>query len=172
MTWNEKTYSKWSQPFRDVPWGVGFLTNWNRALTYTCYVLYPALLIGLFVQGGCSFANIACWKALLVPLSGFALLTFVRKGINAPRPYETMDIDPLIYKATKGKSFPSRHVFSCFAIAMTWLYFFLPVGVVLFVAGVSLAFVRVIGGVHWPKDVLAGAVAAILWTLLGFWVIP
>lgn len=172
MTWNEETYAKWSQPLKDTSWGVSFLNNWNKALTYVCYVLYPSLLIWLFFRGGCSFANLDCWKALLVPMVGFALLTVIRKSINAPRPYEVMDIEPLIFKSTKGKSFPSRHVFSCFAIAMTWLYFFWPVGVFLLLVGVDLACVRVIGGVHWPKDVLAAALAAILWSLLGFWVIP
>ena len=51
----------------------------------------------------------------------FAAVTLFRKAVNAPRPYETLGIDPLIEKDTAGRSFPSRHTFSLFMIAATWL---------------------------------------------------
>ena len=54
--------------------------------------------------------------------SVFVGLSVVRKIINAPRPYEKFDMPPVLEKDTKGKSFPSRHVFSVFIIAMTIFY--------------------------------------------------
>lgn len=85
---------------------------------------------------------------------------------NRPRPYQTWDIQPLIKKDSLGKSFPSRHVFSATTIAMftlllnPWLG-----GTMLFLAAI-LAILRVLGGVHYPSDVLAGYVIGILVGLL------
>ena len=85
---------------------------------------------------------------------------------NRPRPYQTWDIQPLIKKDSLGKSFPSRHVFSATVIAMLalminpWLG-----GTMLFLAAI-LAILRVLGGVHYPSDVLAGYVIGILVGLL------
>ena len=75
----------------------------------------------------------------------------------------------MIPKDTKGNSFPSRHVFSIYIIAMAAWYVWMPLGVILCVAGVFLAAARVIGRVHFMKDVVAGALIAvgcgILWLL-------
>ena len=97
---------------------------------------------------------------------GFFLLSLGRSLYNRPRPYHTWDIQPLIKKDSLGKSFPSRHVFSATTIAMftlllnPWLG-----GTMLFLAAI-LAILRVLGGVHYPSDVLAGYVIGILVGLL------
>ena len=94
-----------------------------------------------------------------MPAVSFILLSVFRWVLNAPRPYEIFGADPVIKKDTKGKSFPSRHVFSMFVIAVTVLYFCPVPGIVLVAAGVLMAAARVAGGVHFPADVIAGAVA-------------
>lgn len=100
-------------------------------------------------------------RELLVPAVSFGVLSLARARIDAPRPYEVLAIDPLISKNTRGRSFPSRHVFSSFVIAMGWLAWRWPVGVALLVASAMLAVVRVLGGVHWPRDVIVGALLGI-----------
>jgi membrane-associated phospholipid phosphatase len=87
------------------------------------------------------------------------VLTAVRAKINRPRPYETWDIDPLIHKDTKGNSMPSRHVFSSAVISMAWLRILPPVGAALLVISAAAALIRVIGGVHYPSDVMIGFLA-------------
>ena len=77
----------------------------------------------------------------------------------------------LVPAVTKGNSFPSRHVFSIYIIAMAAWYVCLPLGVILCVAGVFLAAARVIGRVHFVKDVVAGALIAVGCGILSFWVI-
>ena len=78
---------------------------------------------------------------------------------------------PVIEKDTSGKSFPSRHVFSVFIIAMTIFYQHSGPGVILGLVGVGLAAIRVVGGVHEPKDVIVGALAGILCGVIGFYLI-
>lgn len=149
-------YAALSAPFRGGKREKALLLA-NRLLTWLCYAAYPALLAGLALG-----RDGRVWRALLVPAIAFALLSLVRKAINAPRPYEALDIDPIIKKDTRGKSMPSRHVFSIFVIAMTFLWVLPWLGIALLALGALLAAARVAGGVHFPRDVLAGAAAGIL----------
>lgn len=148
----EQRYEQWAAPLRGRPGVVRALNIVNHGIVVVFYAAY-ALLLGW-----------ACvsdpWR--LVPLVGvtavgFAAVSFFRRRFNAPRPYECCSIAPLIARDGAGKSFPSRHAFSAFAIAASWFAGSAPVAVVLLVAAVVLAVCRVLGGVHFPRDVVVGA---------------
>ena len=156
-------YDKLAEPFRADPKKKQALLGANRLITGLDYLAYPGLLLLLFVKQDRRF-----FRILLIPLCAFAGVTAFRDKVNAPRPYEVWEEPPLIEKDTKGHSFPSRHVFSSFLIAMAWLCIFPPIGMVLLVTAVFLAAVRVISGVHFLRDVIAGAGAGIGAGLLFF----
>lgn len=158
-----QTYEKISAPFRRNQKLLSALLLLNRGLTLPIYAAYPLLLVWLLWHRDTRFLQV-----LLVPAISFVLLSFVRGKINAPRPYEALDIQPLIHKDTKGHSFPSRHVFSSTVIACAFLYTLPVLGVLLLLISVALAVVRVIGGVHFPRDVFAGFCIGILVGLIGF----
>lgn len=148
----EQRYEQWAAPLRGRPGVVRALNIVNHGIVVVFYAAY-ALLLGW-----------ACvsdpWR--LVPLVGvtavgFVAVSFFRRRFNAPRPYECCAIAALIARDGAGKSFPSRHAFSAFAIAASWFAASAPVAVVLLVAAVVLAVCRVLGGVHFPRDVVAGA---------------
>lgn len=161
----KEQYEKLSAPFRN-PKRTRILNIVNKILTYICYILYPVLLLYLIILWDSRF-----WRALLVPAIAFVLLSVIRKKLNRPRPYQILDIDPLIHKDTKGKSMPSRHVFCVFMIAMTWLWIIPWMGVILLIIGILMAVIRVIGGVHFPRDVAVGAVVGILAGIFGYWIL-
>lgn len=139
----------------------------NRVLTITGYIAYPVLLIALAV-----WQPSLLTREILVPAIGFVAVSVFRNLYNAPRPYEVSGKPPLIPKSTKGKSFPSRHTFCMFMIAMGWLRWIPVVGMALISCGCIMAVMRVMLGVHYPKDVIAGALIAILFGIIGFWAIP
>ncbi len=139
----------------------------NNLLTYVCYVIYPVLIVILLI----SHQKQLMLRCLLVPGISFIIVSVFRRFVNFKRPYEELDIEPLIYKATTGNSFPSRHVFSAFIIAMCWLNYVPVVAVILFFVGVIMAIVRVICGVHYPKDVICGALIGIIAGIIGFYII-
>lgn len=151
----------------------------NSIITKAIYVAYPCLLIYLLFWSPSLkftleyFLYSDFFDALVVPLVCFVLLTLLRKAINAPRPYEVFETQPLIPKNTKGKSFPSRHVFSIFVIAITFWFKcpFSQIAVCIFVLGVMLAVLRVLSGVHFTKDVVAGALLGIFLAELGFYLL-
>lgn len=66
------------------------------------------------------------------------------------------NIKPLFVKDTKGESMPSRHVFSITIIAMCWLYVSVPVGIIMLMLVEIMAASRVLAGVHFVRDAVAG----------------
>ena len=137
----------------------------NRLMTVLMTLVYMTLLGTSFISKGLG-QNIYAY--ILVPALGFVLLTLVRKWINQPRPYETWEIVPLLDKDSSGNSMPSRHVFSATIISMACLHANLPLGLVLLVFSALLGLVRVLGGVHYSKDVLVGYACGLLWGILFF----
>ncbi len=113
----------------------------------------------------------ALYHCILVPGVSFLVVSVFRHLFNAPRPYESAGVEPLIPRDKKGKSFPSRHVFSIFIIAMTLLQFYPIIGIVFILLGIVLAALRVVIGVHFINDVIAGAALGILCGIFGYYLI-
>jgi membrane-associated phospholipid phosphatase len=86
------------------------------------------------------------------------------------------DTPPAIPKDKKGSSFPSRHVYSAFAIAFAFAWngsvleipAVVGLAAVLALLGVLLAVIRVLSGIHFLSDVLAGAAWALLVSVVGY----
>lgn len=108
------------------------------------------------------------WRILFVPASCFILASALRILIDRKRPYEKDGITPLKPKTTKGKSFPSRHVVSAFVIAVTILRYLPWAGIALLISGAILAYTRFAEGVHYPSDLLFGALFGTAFGLLAF----
>ena len=160
---NEELYGEIIKTIESYKYGANILRIINNITTSLVYIVHPIFLLVLGVNGDSRF-----WKVLLVPGISFVLLSVFRNYINASRPYEIYNIIPIINKDSKGKSFPSRHVFSVFVISMTLYFISAPVGISLFLIGIIIGLVRVLGGVHFPRDVIAGALLGILFSLIGW----
>ena len=143
----------------------------NSVLTKAVYALYPLLLIYLAVYH-LTDKELGFVPALLVPGISFVLVSIFRSWYDAPRPYEIPGAEPpLIKKDAQGKSFPSRHIFSIFVIAVTFFWVWPVPGILIGIAGVLLAWSRVAGGVHFPRDVIAGALIGVFSGVIGYYLI-
>ncbi len=162
----KEQYIKITEPLRKNPVRAKQVKNLNHILTGFVFCMYPLYLLKLLTE-----RNTWLIRALLVPAVSFVCLSVIRRIINAPRPYEKFDIPPVLEKDTTGKSFPSRHVFSVFVIAMTVFYEHPGAGILLGIIGLLLGIVRVAVGVHEPRDIVAGAIAGIACGLIGYYVI-
>ena len=164
-----KNYQEWYDKRKSnllrYPQGLQLMRVFNRMMTVLMPLAYLTLLGTSFISKGLG-KDLATY--IMVPASGFVLLTLIRKWINQPRPYEAWEIIPLLDKDSAGNSMPSRHVFSATIISMACLHANLPVGLILLVLSALLGLVRVLGGVHYPKDVLVGYACGLIWGILFF----
>ena len=158
----KSTYEKITSPILNHKYGERILKIMNTFTTNVAYIIYPVFLISLAYN-----KDIRFWKLLIIPGISFVLVSIFRNHSNFPRPYEKYDINPIIKKDSKGKSFPSRHVFSIFVIGSSIYYISVAIGIILMVLGLILAIVRVLGGVHFPRDVVFGALLGILASFIG-----
>lgn len=165
----KENYLKMTQPFRENDGLARGIHIANKLCTGVMYLAYPVLLVYLFFFGKFS-SYLSFEKALLVPGISFVLLSLFRKVINRPRPYEKFEVPPIIKKDTKGHSFPSRHVFSATMIAMTFLLMspWNWIGLLFLLVSIALAVVRVVSGVHFISDVVAGIVVAVVASIFGY----
>ena len=162
------SYSDLSASIKNNSGLVTALNVLDKAITYITVLFY----LGLLVYAALSIPAIGgtlLYRSLIIPGVSFIFVSLFRKVISSPRPYEVYGFTPAITKDTKGKSFPSRHVFSIFMVAVTYFQVSLPIGIFLLILGVGLAVIRVVGGVHFIKDVVAGAAMAILIGIICFW---
>ena len=137
-----------------------------KGITAVTAVIYIVFALWLLVQ-----RDQRIFRFLLVPAAGFVAVTILRKLIAAKRPYEIYGFTPLLQKGNKANPFTSRHVFSNMIIAAAVLYINLPLGIFTAVCGLILAVLRVITGVHFPKDVTVGCLIAVLLGWIGFYLV-
>ncbi len=164
-----KNYQEWydhiAGKIKNNPLFLRLLRAFNRFMTVVMPIVYLTLLATTYLQEG---LGKQVWMYVFVPASGFVILSLLRKKLNAPRPYEVWEIVPLLDRDSPGQSMPSRHVFSATIISMACLHASLSVGVILLVLSVLLGLVRVLGGVHYPKDVLVGYACGLVWGVIFF----
>lgn len=164
-----KNYQEWydhiAGKIKNNPLFLSLLRTFNRLMTVVMPMIYLTLLATTYLQQG---LGKQVENYLFIPASGFVILSFLRKKINAPRPYEEWTIKPLLDRDSPGQSMPSRHVFSATIISMACLHASLSVGVILLVLSAFLGLVRVLGGVHYPKDVVVGYICGLAWGVLFF----
>ncbi|MFA4890473.1 MAG: phosphatase PAP2 family protein [Candidatus Paceibacterota bacterium] len=137
------------------------------------YVLIAVFLV-LLIFGKKTYREkikIFIFAALSVFLSRIIITEIIRYFYPVSRPFVNNIVHQLIFHETSS-SFPSGHATFFFALAMavmlatrwrTW-------GAVFFTGAVLISLARVVAGIHWPYDILAGAVVGVFSALV-FWVL-
>ena len=164
-----KNYQEWYDHIAgnigNKPFLLSLLRTFNRFMTVVMPMIYLTLLATTYLQQGLGKQVLIY---VFIPASGFVILSFLRKKINAPRPYEEWDIKPLLDRDSPGQSMPSRHVFSATIISMACLHTSLTMGMICLILSAFLGLVRVLGGVHYPKDVVVGYICGLVWGVIFF----
>ena len=164
-----KNYQEWynhiAGKIKNNPLFLSLLRTFNRFMTVVMPIVYLTLLATIYLQQGLG-KQVGIY--LFIPALGFVILSFLRKKINASRPYEEWDIKPLLDRDSPGQSMPSRHVFSATIISMACLHASLTMGMICLILSALLGLVRVLGGVHFPKDVVVGYICGLVWGVIFF----
>ena len=144
-----KNYQEWyghvASNIKNKPFLLRSLRAFNRFMTVVMPMIYLTLLAITYLQQGLGKQVLIY---VFIPASGFVILSFLRKKINAPRPYEEWDIKPLLDRDSPGQSMPSRHVFSATIISVACMHASLTMGMICLTLSAFLGLVRVLGGVR------------------------
>ena len=91
----------------------------------------------------------------------FVFTEIIRYFWNRPRPFEVLqNVNQLISHETGG-SFPSGHAAFFFALATGVFFYKKWWGVLFYAFALAIGLGRIATGLHWPSDILGGAVVGI-----------
>jgi undecaprenyl-diphosphatase len=108
--------------------------------------------------------------AVLIVIFAWIASTFLKVIHFTPRPYlyEKKKVRILLRKSPKSPAFPSGHAAILFSAGGALLCLSPILGIVVCIFGVFVVLARIITGLHWPVDVLGGAILGLLLSFLVF----
>lgn len=123
---------------------------------YAGYVLIFVLFLSLIKNFKGCFKMAAGALAAAI-LARFGLVTLIRIIVPRSRPFVENSVNLLLNHETSS-SFPSGHAAAFFAVSAVVYYFNKKLGTAFFIVSFLISIFRVFCGVHWPSDILAGAI--------------
>ena len=91
----------------------------------------------------------------------FIITEIIRFFYNRPRPFEVLDGVRQLVNHDGGGSMPSGHASLAFAVATAVAFYYPKTSILFFAAALSISVNRIAAGVHWPSDILGGALVGI-----------
>lgn len=143
---------------------------------YAMPTLFALVVGGLWFAGRDEVEREKCKSAVLYALIGLLIANLIVKGFwmmfFRPRPFAVEEGVKLLFYRPSVSSFPSEPVATLAAIAMGVFLFERRLGWVMVALTVAFAFTRVMAGVHYPSDVIAGGLIGGLAVYLPYRYVP
>jgi len=152
----------------------------RRYWLFDYIVIFTAEYLGYFLILAALFFILKekKWRDKIYFFSLISLSLILSRGIiaeiikffsNRQRPFALLNIQPLIEKGDINMSFPSGHASFYFALAFAILFFYFAkeknfknkIGFWFLGFAFLIGFSRIFAGIHWPSDILVGAMVGI-----------
>jgi membrane-associated phospholipid phosphatase len=159
-------------------WMVNPVFDWLMPKLAGHSMFVPALLVAgglLLWKGGRRGRLLAVFLAVVVIGGDTLVCKTLKQAVARPRPFVTLNDARTLIGRGPSYSMPSSHAANWFAAAMVAFIFFRRSARYMVPAAATVAFSRVYDGVHYPSDVLAGAIlgagyaAATVWSADALW---
>lgn len=156
---NQTTASSWQDSF------FPFITDLHKNQWFR--VIVPLFVVGFFFHRY-KTKGLLYFFLFLVSLSfsDFSGSQFFKKVVERPRPFQTEGLTAVQKSPAHGGSFISNHAANMFVFATYTSAFFPAFRFALFALAIIIAYSRVYNGVHFPLDVVCGALWGITIGLL------
>ncbi|MEK7061876.1 MAG: phosphatase PAP2 family protein [Patescibacteria group bacterium] len=135
---------------------VGFIIT-----KYSEYVLVAVLVLFLIINLK-KYWRMILEAIIAATFTRLVLIEIIRWLWFRPRPFVLNNVNLLIDYNAKEASFPSGHASFYFALSTIVYFYNKKIGVVFYIASLCIVLARVFIGIHWPSDILAGAIIGIL----------
>ena len=138
-----------------------FITHLGGFISLFCLCVLVIILSTIFKKKNIRYIALICLLSLLIA-DGIALV--LKYVIFEPRPFVSLDNVNLLIVEDDPMSFPSGHTTSTFAVlsALIFKYKNKLLAVILVICAILIGFSRIYVGVHYPGDIIAGAIVGIL----------
>lgn len=137
-----------------------FLTDLNKHRFVLAIVL--ALLLWMFIRGDRTMRLAAFWLVITIIISDQFSSSIIKYWFVRDRPCHVLHDVRLLVSCGSGYSFPSSHAVNNFAGALILAFFFPKAKWWFFGFAAAVAYSRVYVGVHYPLDVLGGAIIGLV----------
>ncbi len=143
--------------------GKFFVLDWLARLGADDHIMPVALVLLTFLvilmardreERREAFSCLIC--AVLAVVISMVILYFLNSAFFRPRPFTSRSVTLLFYNNTDS-AFPSNAATLSFALAFSVLFFRRSVGAVMLALAAFQGFGRVMVGVHYPLDIIGGA---------------
>jgi undecaprenyl-diphosphatase len=136
---------------------------------------YLAYIAGIFFLALVFFSQYSKrkkWELLLVVgisalVARFGVTELVRLFIHRPRPFLSLPVHQLL--TDSAWSFPSGHATFFFALSTAVYLYNKKWGIWFFIATILITVSRVIAGIHYPSDIVGGALIGIMVAYVTFY---
>lgn len=135
---------------------------------YLQYFLVLAFILLLYFSGYTKPEKLRIFLVTIIAIavSRLGVAEFIRFLYHRPRPFLTLQVHKLLssgwfYSDTEW-SFPSGHSAFFFAMATVIYLYNKKWGIGFFIAAILMNISRIIAGVHYPSDILGGAVIGVV----------
>lgn len=153
----------------NVDWAIPDLDQFWLQITHLEHqawfrMLLPFLLIGLIYIYRGRLVPVVVATGLAVGISDFLAYRVVKALVQRPRPFANPETVAWLRKVgeAQGTSFPSNHAANCFAAATVLAWYFPGQGKYFYIFAALVAYSRIVLGVHYPADVVSGAMLGIV----------
>ena len=129
------------------------------------FIFAMILTVVLFLSGNHTLAYELVLGSMMLGL----IVTTMKILIHRTRPYIKLENIRIIGSRASGQSFPSGHTSQAFFLA-TLLSHYFGIGMytgALYMLAALVGLTRIYVGMHYPRDVLGGAMIGTVWGLLG-----
>jgi len=123
------------------------------------------ITIALFILKKISFKTIS--QIFIITLIAWLVAELIKHFYFSPRPFLVLTEVKLLFTHGLNDSFPSGHITLTFALATAIsLFTNYKIGLLFFTGAFLIGLSRIIIGIHWPLDILAGALLGTIIVLI------
>jgi len=128
--------------------------------------VWAGLIIGLSWKGGAKGRWVIGMVILVVALSDQTAANFMKPFFERIRPCNVVEGAHLLVSKKSSFSMPSAHAANFFGVATVFAFFYRKYQWICWTSAVAVAYSRVAIGVHYPFDILVGAMVGTSWALI------